>query len=223
MTTQENSAILATESEVEYVPDLVCPRCQTEINLNRETYEWYDDAVGCYQCKATFTVKIGYKGPVETIYGPSEVETTTKPDFKTRGGMLLEAPKLVIPAYLTEWVSSIGDSVPTMTRDEYLQAVEEYGSLRFSDAALHFRTTLEFALGDLGVVPANVHSLNRKIDIALQQNAISQEIGSLCRAVAVYGNRSAHAQPDPTTMVDEPLARVSMILTRDILQAIFPD
>ena len=211
-----------TESLEGYVPDVICPMCKATVHLHRSTFEYYDDETGCYECKATFTVRIGFEGFAETPAGRLFYRTTSRPAPGIPGGMLLEAPKVVIPAHLTGWVSSIGDNVPTQTRDEYLRAVTEYGRLNFSDAALHFRTTLEYALGELGVIPANVRSLNRKIGIALRQNAISEETASLCRVVAMYGNRSAHAQPDPTMMVNEPLAYVSMTLTRDILKTLFP-
>ena len=133
-------------------------------------------------------------------------------------GFLLEEPKLVAPSHMVAWETGIGNNIPERPRDEYNRAIEEYDSWHYSDAALHCRATLEVALAELGVIP---NGLNWMIDDAFQQNVITQEVRNFCRAVAAFGNRSAHPQPDPQKMVGESTAGAAITLTGEILRTLF--
>ena len=62
-----------------YVPDVFCPRCQATVLADRVTYEYYDGVIGCYECKSTFTVQIGYDGPVTTSAGVLHCHATSRP------------------------------------------------------------------------------------------------------------------------------------------------
>ena len=173
-----------------YVPELVCPNCKEIVLLDRSTYHWYEGEVGCPECHAMLSVKVG-DGNTQGLER-REVAQPPFPSLVPTGGFLLEPPMLVrhgnvFPEVLTLGVQTA--SVPIQVKRSIRQAVQHYSTGHFFDTVVRCRYTIETVLAD-GGVQAGI--LTNMIEQARQRRIITPPVEALCRAVVAYGNRGAH-------------------------------
>ena len=214
--------------EVEFVPDVKCPKCGTVARLNRRTYEWYggraDELDGwpikCDHCPATFLVKIGNFRP--DPYG-GFMPVSIPFDTTTRGGILVKGPKLVenedaVPPVIEEGLES--DSIPDSIKEAFRTARSHFLRHDYQDAAVRCRATMEATLADQGVRLHRGHLSSMAVQ-ARSQGLLTEADHNLCLAVASYGGDAAHPQTNPARVVSRDDALMVINITANLLRRIY--
>ena len=185
---------LASDAEVQYVPDVICPSCSEIIHLPLPTYSWYQGEVGCKTCQSTVSVKIGEWGE----WGAGPIVPRTIP-FRNNsgGGILLEQPVLVrpgrrIPTSLVQGMESSAISEPL--RRAMRTAIRHYERGDYPDAAVRCRYMIQEVLMTQGTEEDRPAVMISK---AKETGRITDLVEPLCRAVVALGNRGAHPPDDP--------------------------
>lgn len=214
--------------EVEYVPDIECPKCGTPKRLNRRTYEWYgggpDELDGwplkCGRCAATFLVKIGNFQP--DPYG-GYMPASRPFDSTTRGGILVKGPALVentedVPPVIEEGLES--DSIPDSIKATFRTARSHFLRQDYQDAAVRCRATMEATIADQGLQLHRGHLSAMAIQ-AKNQGLLTEADHNLCLAVASYGGDAAHPQSNPSRVVSRDDALMVINITANLLRRIY--
>ena len=214
--------------EVEYVPDIHCPKCGTEKRLNRRTYAWYgggdDEPDGwpltCSHCGAKYLVKIGsFRRDLLGNYQPTSVPF----DSTTPGGILVKGPKLVetaahVPPAIEEGLES--GRIPDSIKAYFRTAKNHFLRQDYQDAAVRCRGTMEATLADQGVQLHRGH-LSSMAVLARNQGLLTAADHNLCLAVATYGGDAAHPQTNPSRVVSRDDALMVINITANLLRRIY--
>ena len=213
----ENIAIMEETMGEGYVPDVLCPSCAEIINIPLPTYAWYAGQVGCRNCQARVEVQIG-DWEKRISYRPL---AHTKPFGNSKGGLLLEEPKLVsagriIPRVLVGGMES--NSIPEDIRKAIRVAVQHYDRGYYLDAAVRCRVTLELALAEQGIGSDHLHNMAEQ---ARTVRLVTEGVKYICQAVAHYGGKAAHPQSDPALEVSRRDALVAVTMTANVLRHLY--
>ena len=180
-------------TEIEFVPDVVCPNCKRLVHLPRETYAWYDDTTSCAWCQADFGVRIGgYQA--DSLGNPVPRST---PFDKSPGGILLEAPILVqrpntVPREIVDGMES--EKIHETSRLAFRTAIRHFESGRYEDAVVRCRVTIEATLGHHGVeknTPATM------VAEAHRDRLLTEPYEKYAQIVVAAGGRGAHPERRP--------------------------
>ena len=186
---------LASDAEVQYVPDVICPSCSEIIQIPLPTYSWYRGEVGCKTCQSKVSVKIGDWGT--SSLGVRVPHTTPFGNNSGGGGILLEQPVLVrpgrrIPPSLVQGMESSAIAEPL--RRAMRTAIRHYERRDYPDAAVRCRYMIQEVLMTQGTEEDRPAVMISK---AKETGTITDLVEPLCRAVVALGNRGAHPPDDP--------------------------
>ena len=188
---------LASDAEVQYVPDVICPSCSEIIQIPLPTYSWYRGEVGCKTCQSKVSVKIGDWGPRGAGSSGRVPHTTPFGNNSGGGGILLEQPVLVrpgsrIPPILVQSMES--SVIPEILRSVMRSAIGHYERRDYPDAAVRCRYMIQEVLMAQGTAEDRTAVMITK---AKETGTITDLVEPLCRAVVALGNRGAHPPDDP--------------------------
>ena len=210
-------AVVEREGEVTNVPDVICPNCFKIINVPLPTYAWYRGQIGCQECQARVSVKIGNWEPI--IDG---IRPRTRPFGRTiQGGLLLEEPELIdagsaLPSAFVRDMEST--NLPEGPRKAMRTAVQHYKRRNYQDATVRCRFAIQGALLDLGVPDSSIRTMITK---AKDSSVITAPLEPLCLAVAAFGNKGAHPQDEPAPIVTRDDALMVIGMTANVLRTLY--
>ena len=192
------------------MPDVLCPNCANLIRLP-QSYSWYDGVVPCSRCQSSLKVRLG-----DYFDGMYPV---TRPFPGSQGGLNLITPEIIktgltVPLELVQGIES--ERIAYIPREAMRSAIRHCNNLKYEDAVVRCRVTIEAALQDLGT---SKDSPGRMVDKAIEDRLLTEPYGKLCQAVTSWGGQAAHPSVPPIGQAE---ALIVIGITAAVLRTLYP-
>ncbi len=194
-----------------------CPYCNRTMEFSLPEYEFHDGQIGCEHCHRKSHLKIGgyadWHGRTVDVTKP----VASRLRSPIYGGRLLS----IEPAVSPELILDASRKIPDGPRRDLESAVRCLEIQEFIASAMLARRCIQSALKIKGI-PEGTPS--RMINIARQNETISELAKKQSDAITFMGNKAAHPQDDPMLNLSGADIRQGLQMVRRILLELFdPD